>query len=416
MNAMTGEIVTIGDELLIGQVINTNQAWIAQELTGIGIQVGHMSTVGDDMATILEAFAGAWNNHDLVIVTGGLGPTHDDITKKAVCTFFTTDLVSDPAVRKRIEGLLSTRGMVWSQSAEEQTLVPRAATVIPNPIGTAPGLLFEDRHKSFIVLPGVPYEMKEIVRQSVIPYLTSRFADSHIYHLTLRTTGIPESHLARELGNLQEVLQGASLAFLPSPKGVRLRISAREHSRAQAEERVHGAEQRIRSKVGKYIFGTGDEELEEVVGRLLTERNLTLAVAESCTGGRIADLITNVSGSSSYFERGVVAYSNRSKIELVGVPPELIDAHGAVSREVAKSMAQGIRARTGSSIGLSTTGIAGPTGGSPEKPVGLVWVGYADADGALAVKFNLGTQRRLVKERAARAALELLRRKVMRIE
>jgi nicotinamide-nucleotide amidase len=413
MGAMTGEIITIGDELLIGQVINTNQAYLAQELNGIGIDVGRMSTVGDEMTVILEAFADAWKRHDLVIVTGGLGPTHDDITKKAVCTFFNTDLVSDSNVRVRIDELLSTRGLQWTQAAEEQALVPRSATVIPNPVGTAPGLRFEDEHKIFLVLPGVPYEMKELVHRFVIPYLTSKVPDSHICHLTLRTTGIPESLLALQLGDLQDILSGATLAFLPSPKGVRLRISAHERSREQAEERVRQAEERIRNRVSTYIYGTGDDELEEVVGRLLTERNLSLSVAESCTGGLLADWITNVSGSSVYFERGIIAYSNRAKSELLGVQPGLITAKGAVSREVAEAMAQGIRTRTGTSIGLSTTGIAGPTGGSPEKPIGLVCIGYADTDGALAVEYNFGTQRRLVKERAAQAALELLRRKII---
>ena len=410
---MTAEILTIGDELLIGQVINTNQAHIARELNGIGIPVARMSTVGDDMAVLLEAFADAWRRHEVVIVTGGLGPTHDDITKKAVCTFFNTDLVSNADVRASIGQFLSNRGMVWSRAAEDQTFVPRTASVMPNPVGTAPGLLFEDKQRIFVVLPGVPHEMQEIVHQSLIPYLSTKVKDSFITHLTLRTTGIAESLLASRLGDLDEILHGVTLAFLPSPRGVRLRISARSRTREQADQLVHAAETRIRAKVEKYIYATGDEELEEVIGRILTERKLTLSVAESCTGGLLAHTITNVSGSSRYFERGVVAYSNRSKIELLHIAPEIVAAHGAVSKQVAEAMAVGVRETTGTNIGLSTTGIAGPTGGGPEKPVGLVWIGYADAKGSVALKFQFGNQRLLIKERTAQAALELLRRKLL---
>lgn len=267
-----------------------------------------------------------------------------------------------------------------------------------------------------LVLPGVPYETKEIVHQSVLPFLTARITGPVQRHLTLRTTGIPESLLAERIGNLDEILEGASLAFLPSPTGVRLRITVRDRDASAADARIGGVEQRIRAKVEKYIYGTGDQELEEVLGQILTARKLTLAVAESCTGGLIADRITNVSGSSAYFERGIVAYSNESKVQLLGIAREDIETHGAVSRVVAESMAKGIRTLAKASIGLSTTGIAGPTGGTPEKPVGLVWVGYADQRGALAVRFTFGDQRLRVKERASQAALELVRRKVLSIE
>ncbi len=413
---MKAEIITIGDELLIGQVINTNQAYIAEKLNGVGVDIVRMTTVGDDEEAILSAFNDAWQRHRVVIVTGGLGPTHDDITKKAVCEFFDSDLVANDDVRRQVQFLLQKRNIKWTPGHEEQTLVPRKSKVIPNPVGTAPGMLFEQNDKYFIVLPGVPYEMKEIIDQSVVPFLSTRVTGSVIRHLTLRTSGIAESALARQLGDIDALLGGAKLAFLPSPTGVRMRISVHGQDVPSVERKVKEVEERIRDKVQKYIYGIGEEELEDALGRLLTDHNLTIAVAESCTGGLIADKITNVSGSSSYFERGAVVYSNQSKIEFLGVSEELIKAHGAVSKEVAEAMAAGIRRVAHTDIGLSTTGIAGPTGGTPEKPVGLVWIGYADKDVALALKFNFGDNRMRTKERAAQAALELVRRRILRIE
>jgi nicotinamide-nucleotide amidase len=413
---MTAEIITIGDELLIGQVINTNQAYIAEKLNEIGVDVARMTTIGDGTPAILGAFAEAWQRYNVVIVTGGLGPTHDDITKKAVCEFFNTDLVTNEEVRQRIQSLLQRRNIGWTAAHEEQTRVPRKAKLVPNPVGTAAGMLFEENGKYFIVLPGVPYEMKEMVDRSMIPFLSSKVTGSVIRHLTLRTSGIAESMLAKQLGDIDELLQGAKLAFLPSATGVRLRITVLGHDLLSVDHKVSEVEQRVRAKVQKYIYGTGEEELEEALGRILTERRLTIAVAESCTGGLVADKITNVSGSSKYFERGVITYSNQSKVELLGVPEGLIKAQGAVSKEVAEAMAAGIRRVARADIGLSTTGIAGPTGGTPEKPVGLVWIGYADKDTTLALKFHFGDNRARTKERAAQAALELVRRRVLKIE
>ncbi len=413
---MKAEIITVGDELLIGQVINTNQAHIANRLNEAGVAIAGMTTVGDDHPSILESFRRAWQNVELVIVTGGLGPTHDDITKKAICEFFDDHLVANGEVRRHIEELLASRNMRWSPASEEQMMVPAKAEVLPNPLGTAPGLLLRDGAKMFIALPGVPYEMQEIMDQSVLPILKAHVTRSAIRHRTLRTTGIPESMLAQKLGDIDEILRGASLAFLPSPHGVRLRISVSSEDARDAEEMIRQVEERIRRKVGQYIYGVEDQELEEVLGKVLAEKGLTIAVAESCTGGLIADRLTNVSGSSAYFERGVVAYSNTAKIDLLGVPAATILEHGAVSKEVAQAMALGIRRIAGTDIGLSTTGIAGPLGGTIEKPVGLVWIGLADAHGSLALKFNLGQSRLLVKQRASQAALELVRRRIMKLE
>ncbi len=410
---MTSEILTIGDELLIGQIINTNQAYIAEQLNLISIRVKRMTTVGDDMQEVLEAFASAWERHDVVIVTGGLGPTHDDITKKAVCAFFESDLVSNAGVRAHIEEFMKRRNTTWSAAAEEQTMFPRKADVVWNPLGTAAGILFRDAKKRFIVLPGVPYEMKEMMDRSVIPMLAPLVEGVVIRHRTLRTTGIAESALAQQLGNIEEMLQGAKLAFLPSPAGVRLRISVFDSDPGVADRRIREVEEWIRGKGGRHIYGVDTEELEEVVGRLLQEHGKRIAVAESCTGGMVLQRLTSVSGSSAYVDRGAVTYSNESKKEMLGVPPALIAAHGAVSREVAEAMAAGVRTMAGVDIGLSVTGIAGPTGGTAAKPVGLVWIGYADAGSVLAVKFQFGGNRGIVRERAAAAALELVRRKLL---
>ncbi len=301
-------------------------------------------------------------------------------------------------------------------AAEDQARVPRGSIAIPNNYGTAPGMLFERDNSYFLALPGVPYEMESMVDHFVIPHFQKKASGMVIRQKTLKTTGISESSLANRLGNLEELLQGARLAFLPAPTGVRLRITVVEKEATQAEQKLRSTENRIRAKAEKYIYGVDDEELEHVIGKILTGRKLKIAVAESCTGGMLSHRITNVPGSSNYFERGVVTYSNVSKIEMLGVPKDIIERCGAVSKEVAEAMASGIRTIAKTDIGLSTTGIAGPAGGTPEKPAGLVWVGYADAHDTLALKFLFPDERLRFKERASQAALELVRRKLLQIE
>ncbi len=420
---MTAEIITIGDELLIGQVINTNQAYLAEKLNSVGVFVERMTTVGDNRVDILQAFRSAWEVYDVICVTGGLGPTHDDITKKLVCEFFNTDLVKSEDVFNDVKALFAKRNMAWTPSAEGQVLVPRTCKVLRNSTGTAPGMLFEEsgkwRKKYFVVMPGVPFEMKSIVDEELLPYFEKEHFGTVVRHRTLKTTGIGESTLAEEIGNVDQVIGRdgtTTLAFLPNPLGTKLRITVRETSIDAAEQKLAAAEQKLRTHAQKYIYSSNEMELEDVVGALLTERKLTIAVAESCTGGMIAHRITNVPGSSQYFNRAYVAYANESKTELLSVAKEMIEQYGAVSREVAAAMAAGTRKNAGVDIALSTTGIAGPTGGTPEKPVGLVWIGYADSNGSFALKFNFGDNRLRFKERAAQAALELLRRKLLKLE
>jgi nicotinamide-nucleotide amidase len=418
-NIMNAEIITIGDELLIGQVINTNQAYIAERLNTAGIFAERMITIGDEEEKILKAFAEAWERYDVVAVTGGLGPTHDDITRACVCKFFDTGLVSDPQALENVRQIFARRGLEPKEINEEQALVPRGCTVIQNALGTAPGYFFERSGKYFFSMPGVPYEMKGMMDTFIVPFFEKKETGLVIRHRNLKTTGIAESFLAEEIGDVGSLFapgSGISLAFLPNSMGVRLRITVKASDIPEAENLISGVEKKIRAKAEQYIYGTGEEELEEIAGNILAERNLTLSTAESCTGGLIADRITNVPGSSRYFERGMITYSNASKMNELGVPSSFFEQYGAVSREIAEAMASGIRMKSNTDIGLSTTGIAGPDGGSADKPVGTVWIGFSDRERTFARKFIFNGQRRIVKERAAQAALELLRRNVLHID
>lgn len=415
---MNASIISIGDELLIGQVVNTNASYIASELNKIGIHVKYISTVGDNYPDIMESFSVAFSKSNVIVVTGGLGPTHDDITKNAVCRFFEVDLIQNDEVRENIKRILSHRKIAWNSAAEEQTFIPDGCKIIKNNLGTAAGFLFERDNKIFIVMPGVPHEMKDMMTNFVIPYLRSQISGEIIVHKTLKTTGITEAALSEMIGPPDKILinnreVNSTLAFLPSPLGVSLRISVKSFNKEHAQEALNNVEKKLRSIIDYYIYGIDEDELESVIGKILTDKKLTLSVAESCTGGLIANRITNVSGSSQYFERGVVAYSNRAKIELLGVDKELIINFGAVSENVAKAMADGIRKISGSDIGISTTGIAGPTGGTTEKPVGLVWIGYSDEMETFAIKNYFGNERTLIKIRASQAALNLIRLKLM---
>ncbi len=414
---MRAEIITIGDELLIGQVINTNASYIGQKLSEIGIRVMRIVSVGDTERDIISELKYAFENFDVVILTGGLGPTHDDVTKNAICKFFDTELILNEDVLNQVKEFLAKRGVELNEANRSQALVPKKAKIINNRWGTAPGFLFEENGKIVIVMPGVPKEMQGMMESFVINYLAEKSAGNVIKQKILKTTGIPESYLYEKLKEtVKEVEKFCKIAFLPSPIGVKIRITVQAENKEKADDIVKEVERKFREKVDKYIYGVDNEELEEVVGKLLVERGLKIAVAESCTGGLICDRITNVSGSSRYFERGVVAYSNEAKVQILGVPEELIKNYGAVSREVAEAMAEGVRKISGADIGISTTGIAGPTGGTPQKPVGLVWIGYSDKNETFAKEFRFGYDRLGNKQIASQMALEILRRKLLGIE
>lgn len=409
---MNAELITIGDELLIGQVTNTNASYIGEKLCDVGIKLRRVTTIGDDETAIHDALQKAWNENDVVITTGGLGPTHDDITKKVITKFFNTKLILDENILSDLKNFFEKRERTLLAVHEEQAFIPECAIALQNQNGTAPGLLIEKDGKSIFVLPGVPVEMKSLMQNSVIPYLQNK-SQRIIKSLTLKTTGIFESTLSDTLRDIPPLLETDSLAFLPSSTGVRMRITVESDSDFNAEKKLQFIIKKIRSKIGDYIYSESDDELEDIICTMLTERSKTLAAAESCTGGLIGHRITNVSGSSKYFIRDIVAYSNETKIDLLKVDPKLIQLYGAVSSEAALVMAENVRKLSQASIGISTTGIAGPTGGTPTKPVGLVWIGYSDEKESCAYKFLFGDNRLRTKERAAQTALEIIRRKLL---
>ena len=413
---MISEIIAIGDELLIGQVVNTNASWLGEQLFNLGIPARYATTVGDDEGAILDAFDRALKRSDVVLVTGGLGPTHDDITRAAACKYFKTDLVEDPIVLAQVASIFRRRGIDLTPSNRAQALVPRGCTVLPNSSGTAPGMRFDRDGKMLCIMPGVPREMKHIFTNEIRPSLVGKSATGKVAR-TMNTTGIAESLLFELIGPVPAVEAGlGKLAFLPSLRGVRMRITVERPDQGEADAIAARMEAFIRERAGKFIFGVGDETLEEAVGGLLRHHHRSLALAESCTGGFIAHMITNVSGSSEYFLRGYVTYANSAKTDMLGVPAALIDRHGAVSAEVAEAMAKGARERAGADIAVSTTGVAGPLGGTAEKPVGLVWIAVSDAHRTTSHKYTFSTDRMANKERFASMALELLRRRLLEID
>lgn len=414
---MNAYIITIGDEILIGQVVNTNAAYIGEQLTKHKIKVIGSSVVSDNEEKIIKEFKRAFKQSDIVIVTGGLGPTHDDVTKKCIVNFFDTELVINEDLLNDIKKFLEVRGRELTKTNEEQALIPKIAEPIRNSRGTAPGIWIEKDNKIFIAMPGVPYEMKYMMETYVIPKLNEKLGAKKSFLLTrnLLTTGIPESTLYDKLGDIDKLLEGASLAFLPNQFGVRLRITVDEKTEDKAISKLEEIEQKIRNIIGKYIYGKDDDILEGIVAKLLIDRGLKLSVAESCTGGLITHRLTNISGSSNFLERGIVAYSNAAKVELLKVDEDVIAKYGAVSLEVARQMAEGVKSISGTDIGLSVTGIMGPTGATPNKPVGLVYIGICDDKICTAKEFRFGDDRLLNKDRTSQAALEMLRRNLLGI-
>jgi len=414
---MKAYIISIGDELLIGQTINTNASFIAEKLTDININVTKIEVIGDEKSVILEELEHAEKISDIIIMTGGLGPTHDDITLKTIASYFNSELIINQEVLSDIKDFFKRRGRELNKINEDQALVPVIAKPIRNTRGTAPGSWIERDNKIFISMPGVPQEMKGMMEDFVIPKLLEKIESRSkvILKKNLLTTGIPESNLFLALGDLDEILEGAKLAFLPNQFGVKMRITVTSNSQEEAEEKLFSIEQRIRLKVGRFIYGKENESLEEVVARLLMERGLSIATAESCTGGLIASRLTNISGSSKYYQRGFVTYSNGAKVENLKVNEDTIQNFGAVSLEVVRQMAEGVKAVSGTDIGLAVTGILGPSGGTPEKPVGTVYIGLCDEKICTAKRYQFGEDRLLNKDRVSQAALELLRRYLLGI-
>lgn len=417
---MTIAILTIGDEICIGQTVNTNAAWIADACAREGWRVVAHSVVGDDLQSIIAEFQRLLTIADVVLITGGLGPTHDDRTKTALLQFLNDTLEQDAATLEHLRELFRVRGRELTPRNAEQAMLPKRCEALRNEQGTAPGMWFRlkageapnpsvECDKFMAALPGVPHEMKHLMQERVLPRLREIYSTERVMmYTTLMTTGIAESNLADIIGDPSTLLEGQELAFLPSPQGVRMRITVNAPNRAEGIAALDRIESRLREKAGRYIYGKDGEGYEAIVARALKESGLTVAVAESCTGGLLGAALTETPGASAYFLGGVQCYSNEAKIRFCGVKPETLRLCGAVSKETALELAVGIRSAFQSDIGVSITGVAGPDGGTPEKPVGTVWIGIAEANGAKAHTFSVGTERAVNRERAIAAALQLL--------
>ncbi len=408
------EIVVIGNEVVSGLIQDSNSSFLSLRLQSVGVNVTRITSVGDDEDSIRTVVEQALERVGIVIVTGGLGATHDDITKTVLARMFGSDFKKDDRVARFLENFYKSRSREVPASVKTQWEVPTAATVLYNEKGTAPGFLFEKSGKKLYSLPGVPLEMEYLFDKYIEPELASS-CEFGIWHRVLHTTGISEADLWARLGPVAPLEKWVTVASLPSHLGVRLRLSAFSSKVEDAMTRLQAAENLVRSKIEDCIFGKDDETLESKVGELLLDSVQTLAVAESCTGGLIGHRLTQVSGSSKYFIEGAVTYSNQAKRKRLGVAQELLDKYGAVSREVALAMAEGIRNTAGTDIGLSVTGIAGPAGGTESKPVGLTFIAVSDRAGSECREFVFHQDRGRNKERTAQAALNLLRLRLINV-
>ena len=406
-------LINIGDELLIGQVVNTNAAFIGQQMSAAGFELTDVITIGDDGQAIRDTVTSALAKTDVAIMTGGLGPTKDDITKKIICDIFQRELVMDEPTLKHVTEIFASRGMDLTETNRQQALVPQGCTVLSNPLGTAPGLWIEQDGKVLIALPGVPFEMEKLIKDEVMPRLEAHKKDQHaILYRVIQCTNISESGLSDLLENFEKQLPSElKLAYLPKPGIIRLRLTARGDNKESLKALLDQHFNELKKLTTKYAFTDEDIEIEEVVGRLLTKTGKTLATAESCTGGYVAHLITSVPGSSRYFQGSLVSYSNDIKRDLLNVREDNLKRRGAVSEQVVSDMALNAMGLFDVDYTIATSGIAGPDGGTKDKPVGTVWIAVATPVRLTTHEFRFGsrTGRKQIIERAARAALNMLR-------
>lgn len=412
---MEAAILTIGEEILIGQIVDTNSAWIAQELNKIGISVKKIISISDSDSEIQSAVNQLLNNYDIVLSTGGLGPTSDDITKQSLCKVFGSKLVLHNETLDHVREIFEKRGLPLTEINSKQAELPDNCEVLYNSMGTAPGMLFHRDGRYFISMPGVPFEMKAIMEKHVIPRFRNNEGGEEIVHKTIHTYGLPESFLAEKISDWESNLpNNIKLAYLPSPLSIRLRLSSKGFNRHIIDVEIQDQIEKLLRIIPENIFGYDNDTLASVVGRLLTDNGLTLSTAESCTGGTLSQLITQVPGSSNYFLGGIISYSNLIKINELGVRKELIEEHGAVSQQVVEAMAEGIKNRFGSHYSIATSGIAGPTGGTPLKPVGTVWVAISSMHGTISQQFIFGSDRERNILRSSASALNMLRIQIER--
>jgi nicotinamide-nucleotide amidase len=407
---MRAEIIAIGSELLTPYRLDTNSLFLTDGLNQVGIRVVHKAVVGDSLDDMRASFRQALDRADLVAACGGLGPTDDDRTREAVADLLGRKLELNEGVLRHIQELFRRFGRVMPEINRRQAMVPEGATVIPNPRGSAPGLWIEASGHIVILLPGVPSELRAMFEQEIRPRLTRLGHDERLFTRDLRITGLPESEVEQRVSPLYALYPDTETTILASPPGIQLHPRVWSHDPAKANQILDEMVKRMALALGEHLYSTNGEAMEEVVARMLTENRATIAVAESCTGGLLAERLTNIPGSSSYFLGGVVCYSNELKSALVDVPAELIESRGAVSPEVALALAEGIRKRTGATIGVGVTGIAGPGGGTPEKPVGLVHIGIADERGPRERRFQFPGDRERIRMHASQTALDSVRR------
>ncbi|MGV3588840.1 MAG: competence/damage-inducible protein A [Adhaeribacter sp.] len=394
-------------------MVDTNSAWLGTELARIGIKVRQITSISDNTEHILKTLDDVKTQSDVILITGGLGPTKDDLTKHTLCKYFNTQLILDAGSLQHVTELFRSRGRELTELNRQQAFLPANCKPVPNILGTAPGMWFEEEGKIFVSMPGVPFEMKRIMLDTVLPELQKRSDKTQIVHRVIQTVGLGESFLADRIADWETALPpNIKLAYLPSLSGVRLRLTGRATSATNLEEQMDAQVQKLQSLIPEHIFALGEVPLEEAVGRLLKEKGFTIATAESCTGGHLAHKLTSIAGSSEYFMGSVLAYHNHVKINQLGVSADDLAQYGAVSEEVVSQMAANVRKLLNTDIGVATSGIAGPSGGTPEKPVGTIWVAYADAEKTIAKKIFYNKERLLNIEFTTYTALNLVRQQI----
>ncbi|MGL1889218.1 MAG: competence/damage-inducible protein A [Reichenbachiella sp.] len=410
MKEIFAEVLTIGDEILYGQILDTNSQWISQQLDGLGIKVLRKSSIADQSQDIKDALSESLNRSDLVLITGGLGPTKDDLTKDTLSEFFEMPLELNHSALEDVQDIFKRFGKELTEINRRQAYLPKGCTKIINERGTAPGMWFDQGKKVVVSMPGVPFEMKAMMAKTILPKIKKSFKLPVIVHRMIKTIGIGESWLSEEIASWEDALpEHIKLAYLPGKGQVRLRLTGVGEDRVVVEKDIMDEIEKVHPIIGKFIYGFGDIEIENAVGELLMSKGETLATAESCTGGYLAHKITSVPGSSQYYKGSIIAYHNQVKIDELNVSEKILENHGAVSEETAVDMAKGVRKKLKSDVGIATTGIAGPDGGTEEKPVGTVWLAISYGDKVHTRKLQLPGTRILNIEYTATRALNFIR-------
>ncbi len=410
MKKILAELLTIGDEILYGQIVDTNSQWMSVELDKIGVKVIRKTTVGDEEQEILTAFAEAEKRADVILITGGLGPTSDDMTKPLLAKYFNCVLDINEEALAEVTEFFKSRGRELTELNRQQAALPKACEKITNPVGTAPGMWFNKGEKVFMSMPGVPHEMKMMMTEQVLPRLTKKYQLPVIHHKVIRTIGVGESFLAEKIADWENSLPShLKLAYLPSLGEVKLRLTGFGHSLSELERETSEYTEKLKEPAGEYIYGYGETPIEVVIGNTLREKKLTLSIAESCTGGFLSHLMTSVPGSSDYFLGAMIPYAYEIKMRQLGVKPETLEKFGAVSEPTIIEMANIVRAKFNTDIGVATSGIAGPGGATPDKPVGTVWIAYSDKHHTVTKKLQLSKDRMINIRLASMAVLNLIR-------